>query len=92
MDNEGFEDLEERVALTHEQKLAFTALKKSIARCKKEDVYLFKMLDHIHAVNGNEVLLVNEDMSDYSINNFHVPYTDLYGGNFADEDLYIVFK
>ena len=48
------------LALTAEQKKAFAALKKAFAECEKTNLLLIGLCEDYHALNGNNVISVDD--------------------------------
>lgn len=56
------EKVQEKINLTPEQTKAFTSLKRAVARCKKENIYFYQMLDVLSGLNGNNVADIMTDV------------------------------
>ena len=54
------EEVQEKIELTPKQKKAFDAFIRAVNRCNKENVYFYQVLDSISALNGNNVVDIDE--------------------------------
>lgn len=58
------EEYQEAIDLNPEQKKAFAALKRAVKRCRDANVYFYQNLEHLGALNGDnvETVLTDEDV------------------------------
>ena len=49
------EDVQEKINLTKAQEKAFNALTRAVKKCKEENIFFYQVLEHIGALNGNNV-------------------------------------
>ncbi len=86
-----------KIDLTPEQKKAWTQLVKAINKCRKEKIYFYQNLEHLHGLNGknvrtvvgsNDFRVTPADESRCFHNGLSAPYVKTVC-SFADDDHYV---
>ena len=86
------QEYQDAIDLTPEQVKAFTALKKAVTRCEKENIYFYQNLETLHALNGNNVRTIEIGGDSLAPNCLQYKF---YPGimitcSFADDNHYVV--
>ena len=90
---------QDAITLTHAQKLAFNAFKRAVARCDKEEVFFYQVLDTVYALNGYNVFDIqggedhvnNDADSPDCLQYKHYPYIS-FVDSWCDDNHFIVLN
>ena len=90
-------DYQDAIDLTHKQKLAFDALIRAVARCKKENVYFHQVLETTYGLNGNNVYtIVGDEDLDHADGAGCLQYlcypSVMITDGWADDDQFVVLR